>query len=193
VKLSDIDLRDVGNEIVMVGALYQGKGECFVVMFPDERLERNDAPDEMPLTRAEWEEFLRQADHLDTEVDVTDADGLVRKAILRKSQRQIDTYVSAFVYERDGYACRYCGRRGIPLTVDHLVLWEERGATVPENLVTACRKDNKTRGRMHYADWLRFPYYLRVSAALTPEQRAANEALVATLPGIPLVNRQRSR
>jgi 5-methylcytosine-specific restriction endonuclease McrA len=191
IALSDINLLDIGNEIVMVGAVYQGKGLTFTALFPDETLD--DYPDEMLLTREEWETLLRQADHLDTEVDVTDADGMIRKAILRKSQRLIDTHAAAFVYERDGHRCRYCGKGGIPLTVDHLVLWEEQGPSTPENLVASCRKDNKTRGRMQYADWLRFPYYLKVSQALTPAQRVANEALLATLDSIPRVARQRSR
>ncbi len=190
-KLSDIHLLDIGHEIVMVGAVYQGKGHTFVAMFPDEHLER--PPDEMRLTVEEWEALLRQTDLLEQEVEVVEGDGLVRKAILRKSQRQIDAHIMWEVYARDGYACRYCGPTRTHLTVDHLVLWEERGPTIATNLVSACRRCNKTRGRMQYADWLRSPYYTQVSPALTASQRAANEALAATLDSIPRVHRQRSR
>lgn len=49
------------------------------------------------------------------------------------------------VYERDAYACRYCGaRRG--LTLDH-VLPESRGGEVSaENLVTCCQPCNSRKG-----------------------------------------------
>ena len=79
------------------------------------------------------------------------------------------------------------------MTVDHLVRWEERGPWIEVNLVTSCRKCNKTRGDTSYADWLKSEFYLRVSKALTPEVRAANEAILGTLAGIPRVQKMRSR
>lgn len=190
-EFEDIELRAVGHEIVMVGALYQGKGQAFIAMFPEEAA----APGAsiVAMDNDDWQKLLRQADLLEREVEVNEADGSVRKAILRKSQRQIDQGVSWAVFRRDGYACRYCGRNDVPLTVDHLVLWEERGPSTEENLVSACRKCNKVRGVMQYATWLQFPYYLQASRRLTETQRATNEALVATLDSIPRVHRQRSR
>jgi 5-methylcytosine-specific restriction endonuclease McrA len=38
------------------------------------------------------------------------------------------------------------------------------GASVEDNLITACRKCNKTRGNMLYEDWLNSDYYKKVSA-----------------------------
>ena len=48
------------------------------------------------------------------------------------------------VFRRDGYTCQYCGRRGpeYPLHVDHVLPWSHGGATVLENLRTACRECN---------------------------------------------------
>ncbi|GAG09150.1 unnamed protein product, partial [marine sediment metagenome] len=92
------------------------------------------------------------------------------------------------------YKCRYCGRDDVPLTVDHLVLWEDGGPSIEENLVSACRKCNKKRGNTEYSDWLQHPYYLKVSAALLPCHQEKNEKLAPTLPGIPrVVGKRRSR
>lgn len=72
-----------------------------------------------------------------------------------------------------------------PLTVDHLVLWEEGGPSIPTNLVAADRRCNKTRGNMRYEDWLNSSYYRKVSKRLTTQQRDANRALLDTLDAIP--------
>ena len=133
----------------------------------------------------DWRTFIRQTDHLEMEVIAPDQDGKIVKAILRKSQRQVDQGTSWEVYDRDGYRCRYCGKNGIPMTVDHLVLWEEGGPATPENLVTCCRKCNKKRGNMQYKDWLQSPYYKKVSRGLIIAAIEANEAVLKTLPGIP--------
>ena len=58
------------------------------------------------------------------------------KAVIRKCQRNIEQGVSWNVFRRDGYACRYCGNKEVPLTVDHLVLWEESGPSTEANLVS---------------------------------------------------------
>jgi 5-methylcytosine-specific restriction endonuclease McrA len=118
------------------------------------------------------------------EVMRTAVDGTVTKAILRKSQRLIEQRVSWAVFKRDGYRCRYCGAEGVPLTVDHLVLWEDGGPSVEENLVSACRPCNKTRGNMSYGDWLHSRYYRQKSSKLTPEGREANDKLLSTLNSI---------
>jgi hypothetical protein len=190
-NFSEVDLSAIGHELVMVGAVYQGSGLAFLAMFPDEWAAED--MQEVNMTMDDWHALLRQADLLEREVEVNEEDGTVRKAILRKSARQIDQNVSWAVFRRDGYTCRYCGRSDAPLSVDHLVLWEDRGPSTMENLVTACKKCNRTRGRKSYAEWLLSPYYQRVAAALTVAQRAANAALEATLASVPLVHRQRSR
>lgn len=202
-KLSDTrgattDILKFGNEYQMVAVLYAGQGQTFLAVLPgDEDNPRHDLLDDvdvLDLDLADWQRLLRQTDLLETEILQRAGDGTILKAIMRKSQRQIEQGISWAVYHRDGYACRYCGKgSGIPLTVDHLVCWEVGGPSTVENLVAACRKCNKTRGQTPYADWLRHPYYLKVSQqGLTRAQLLANEALAATLSSIPLVTHVRS-
>lgn len=61
------------------------------------------------------------------------------------------------IKERDGYACVYCGATaqssGAPLHLDHVVTKGMGGATVPENLVCACRRCNSSRKIMSVEAW----------------------------------------
>lgn len=50
------------------------------------------------------------------------------------------------VIARDGDACRYCGARGVRLTIDHVVPLNLNGPTTPENLVRACAPCNSGKG-----------------------------------------------
>lgn len=54
----------------------------------------------------------------------------------------------AWVLERDGYACRYCGASGpdVVLEVDHITPRRRDGKTTPRNLATACRPCNRRKG-----------------------------------------------
>lgn len=153
IKLSSLDLLDVGHTIQLYGAMYSGPGGIFMIPLPDE--DGNEALCQpytlLEMSAAEWEVFLRQTDLLEMKGPA--------KAILRKSQRQIDQNISWAVFRRDGYACRYCGRDNVPLTVDHVILWEECGLSVEENLISSCRRCNKLRGSMQYGDWLDSPQY----------------------------------
>lgn len=214
-KLADLDLLAIGNEIGLSGAVFSGQGKLILCMFPEERgsVMAPDGTDRMVyfLPRAsgedgdlldvhvldmddeDWKKFLRQTDVLEAEVLRMASDGTLAKVVLRKSARMIEARVSWHVFKRDGYRCRYCGRDDVPLTVDHLVLWEEGGPSVPENLVSACRKCNKTRGRTPYAEWLESRSYRTVSKGLTAEVREANAALSGTLDAIPRMVHTKSR
>lgn len=209
-KLEDINLLSVGHSIQMAGAIYVGEGKAYLAFFPDEHLEfiqegvylrppgSNSiddyvAVDSLLMDPAGWETFLRQTDLLETEVSAKAANGTVEKALVRKSQRQIEQGVSWRVFKRDGYACRYCANDDIPLTVDHLVTWESGGPSTVGNLVAACRKCNKTRGDREYAVWLQHPYYLKVSQNLSEAVREANVRLVETLDKIPRLAHKRTR
>lgn len=207
-KLSELDLLSIGNTIQLAGALFAGESKLFLVPFPEDQGDFKGYGDfwyETPageellvevlhLDAADWETFIRQTDILETEVLQNASDGTLAKVVLRKSTRQIDTKVSWRVFHRDGFKCRYCGEGpGIPLTVDHLVLWEEGGPSIQENLTAACKKCNKTRASTPFEEWLHHPYYLRVSRNLTQQTREANNALVATLKAIPRVANKRSR
>lgn len=191
-KLSDLDIRAFGNTIQLAGAVFQGEGKCIFATFPE------DADPALVLQHLEmsledWQVLLRQTDLMETEVLAKASDGTLAKIILRKSQRQIEQGVSWKVFKRDGYACRYCSADDVPLTVDHLVTWESGGPSIVDNLVSACRKCNKTRGDLSYADWLNHPYYLKVSKNLTDSVREANTRLLGTLDKIPLNVHKRSR
>ncbi len=209
-RFSDIQLLSVGHSIQMAGAIYVGDGKAYLAFFPDEHLDLvakdvylkppalgASLDDYVPvesllMDSEEWQAFLRQTDLLETEVSIV-ANGTVEKAILRKSQRQIEQGVSWKVFKRDGYACRYCGNADVPLTVDHLVTWESGGPSTVANLVSACRKCNKVRSDTEYPAWLQHAFYQKVSQNLSEATRQANVKLVETLAQIPRLVHKRSR
>lgn len=189
--LHDLDIHAIGDTIQLTGVIYASADTAYLCYFPKED---DDLPTQvLKMNEDDWKAFIRQTDLLEVEILEKAEDGTITKAILRKSQRQIDQVVSWNVFRRDGYRCRYCGRNNVPLTVDHLVTWEEGGPTVEDNLVSACKKCNKTRGRTEYAAWLASKDYRKVSERLTPADHAANQALVPTLDAIPRVTHIRSR
>lgn len=213
-QLKDVNLLSFGNTINLAGAVYLGEGKAYLVMLPESLGSLTVRPpnklshephfvedrsgeayelEELTLSREDWTTFLRQTDLLETEVlQKAGEDGKLVKAIVRKSQRQISQDVSWQVFRRDGYSCRYCGTNDSPLTVDHLVLWEDGGPSEAPNLLSACKKCNNRRGNSTYEEWLKDDYYLRVSANLTAETRQANQDIVKTLDGIHKLKHKRS-
>jgi hypothetical protein len=190
-KFSDLNLLSFGHTIQITGAIFSGEGKSYLCFFP---ADENDLPLEvLELNTDEWNQLIRQTDLLETEVLSKASDGTLAKVILRKSARQVSQAVSWNVYRRDGYRCRYCGKDDVPLTVDHLVVWEECGPSIEANLVSACRKCNKTRGNMQYADWLCSPYYKRVSRGLSSLTRCDNADLLRTLDSIPRSPHKKSK
>lgn len=189
-----VDLLRFGHGIRFVGVIFQDakSNQDMQFFFPCENSVEIRPSTSATLTLAEWLLLLEQVDTLRVEVDTETPEGAVRKAIVRKSQRQVDSAVSWLVYHRDCFRCRYCGRGLCPLTVDHLVRWEVGGPSTPANLVACCRKCNAARGDTEYPDWLSSSYYASVSRRLTEEERTANALLASTLPSIRRV-RQRSR
>jgi len=181
----DFPLADVGTSIQLVGGIWAGNGVTYLFQFPEYGHEYDTQVIEM--SKDDWKALLRQSDLLETEVLSKCEDGKLYKAVVRKCQRNIDQQVSWNVFKRDGYACRYCGRDDVPLTVDHLVLWEKGGPSTEANLVSSCKKCNKTRGNTEYADWLNHQYYARVRENLSTEQRQINQDVAYTLNSIELV------
>lgn len=205
-KFEDLNLMQVGHSILMSGAIFSDDENVYLCMFPNQHGElRSDVALSFADTDSDakvhtlnmdvdqWTQFVRQTDLMETEILAKDTDGKIIKAIVRKCQRQIDGQVMWRVFKRDGYKCRYCGNSGIPLTVDHLILWEEGGPSIDKNLITACRKCNKTRGNTSYVDWLNHPVYRKVSRNLTEAEKAANVAVASTLDSIQRVHHVRSR
>lgn len=184
-KLQDINILDIGNTIQLSGAIWSGNGKHYLCFVPDEFDEADKYDFEILEMGVEnWERFIKQTDLLETEILAKDSSGGLVKTLIRKSTRQIDNKIQWKVFQRDAYTCRYCGRTGVPLTVDHLILWENGGATIEKNLVSACKKCNKTRGNTEYAEWLQHPYYLRVSEKLSQSIKEKNMELVSTLDTI---------
>jgi len=190
-KFSDINLLDFGNEILIGGIIYSSRDNNYICLLPDENCENDFSVFELNLD--EWTKIIRQTDLMETEILSQTENGEIIKVIIRKTTRVIEQGISWVVYKRDNYQCRYCGKDGIPMTVDHLVLWENGGPSIKENLVTSCRKCNKVRGNLSYKEWLNHPFYLEKSQNLTQEVKELNLQLIKTLDNIPLRIHKRNR
>lgn len=190
-KLSDFDILEFGHSIQITGMILSGQGQHFLVRFPDEPKGNlwDDPIWVLEFDTESWEKFLYQSDVLEVELQG------VPKAIVRKSQRQIDQNVAWAVYARDEYKCRYCGNRR-PLTVDHVVTWESGGPSVIENLISSCRPCNRLRGMRTYVEWLGSADYKRISQGnVAGSVDARNHELLTQLPHLETlrVEKQRSR
>jgi len=51
-----------------------------------------------------------------------------------------------YVLSRDKHTCRYCGKSGVILNLDHVVPRSRGGATRPDNLVASCIRCNMAKG-----------------------------------------------
>lgn len=58
----------------------------------------------------------------------------------------------AAVFERDGYACTYCGDTA-DLACDHILPVSRGGGNEMENLTTACRTCNSSKGAKTPEEW----------------------------------------
>ena len=47
---------------------------------------------------------------------------------------------------RDNFQCQYCGKKNVPLTIDHIVPRDRGGSVGWENLICACVKCNNIKG-----------------------------------------------
>jgi len=176
-NFEDLNLLEVGNTLEIIGVVYGTDRRNIIIMLPDEGLI---APVEvMNPTIEEWQQIVRQSDM--KEIEGMDRD---KKIILRKSTRQIEQKIMWEVYRRDEYTCRYCGVTDRPLTVDHVVLWEEMGPSIPLNLISSCKKCNSKRGNMQYEDWLQSPQYLSQIPKIPVNFIAANSLALTYIPEI---------
>ena len=188
-KIAGIELLEFGNTYQISGVVFNTEDTSKVLLLTNEELGSLEGV--YDLTLEEWQTLIQQTDLL--EVEVEGPLDKVKKALVRKTQRQIEQAVSWAVYKRDDYACRYCGNDNIPLTVDHLVLWEKGGPSIIENLVSSCKKCNRTRGNTEYTEWLESDYYKRVATKLSKSTILDNWNLAATLPGIQRVKVMKKR
>jgi hypothetical protein len=168
IKVKDFNPNELliyGNQLEISGFVMGNGQRQDIILFPDE-FPVADHAFVLP-TQEQMSNLLYQLDVLGI--------GTNEKKILRKSHRQIDSDIIWAVYRRDNYKCRYCGRNNVPLSVDHVVLWENGGDSLLNNMLSACRKCNKTRGNTEYLQWLLSDYYNKVNQNLTPLQKQENE------------------
>ena len=184
-KLEDINILEFGNSIQMTSVVYSKDGLNYLCILPDENKEEilNNNLTLLDLSVTDWEKLLRQTDLLEVEKKTGEF-----KAVVRKSQRQIDQNESWFCFRRDHYTCRYCGRDDIPLTVDHIILWEDGGASVRENLLSCCKPCNRTRGNIPYEKWINSVSYKNRSVNLTIEVCQSNLDIVSKLEELKKLN-----
>jgi len=167
------DLKDVGHTIQVAGVLLNSSNETFALLLPNENFYFQEGGVTIcSLSDKEWVQLFWQSDILETEVPTKHG-----KAIVRKAERQISNFISWNVFRRDEYTCRYCGKNDVPLTVDHVVLWEEGGPSIEDNLVACCRKCNQKRGNLRYKAWLKSDLYKSVSVNLSEKFKVMNEIL----------------
>lgn len=190
--MAQLNLLDLGNTIQVAGVIYADAEVAYLCMMPEEPI-KDKVLRVLDLDQEDWEKIIKQTDLVETEVLTRAPNGKLAKIIVRKSTRQIEQNVSWAVFRRDGYRCRYCGAKNRPLTVDHLVTWEDGGPSTEENLVACCRACNKARGNTPYEDWLNHPFYLKVSRQLEADVFRANKALADTLHKIPRRMHSRGR
>jgi len=183
IALKDINLLDVGNTIHIAGLIMSSGHTDYYCYLPEEKI----CPGQKILSMdlSEWEKFIQQTDVCETEILAKDKTGKLVKVLMRKANRQIDAGVTWKVFDRDGYVCRYCGIKAVPMTVDHLICWEDGGPSIESNLVTSCRKCNKLRGNMKYQVWIESADYLKRSQFLTEDQKKKNSDVLKVLGNIP--------
>jgi len=181
IKLDDINLLDVGNNIGITGSIWtDNNGVSYIALFPGFTLDDLGELQTLEMSLDDWTKFIRQADLVETEILKND-NGNLKKVIVRKTARLIDTRMQWRVFQRDNYTCRYTGETGIPLSVDHIDLWEDGGATVDENLLSVSKKANKLRGNIPYEEWINSDVYKKISQNLPEEIKQANLDIVSRL------------
>ena len=82
------------------------------------------------------------------------AEGMIFKApavmrlikLIRTIYRARVPFSKRNVLVRDGFKCAYCGARGKPLTIDHIIPRARGGASSFENCVACCRACNHAKG-----------------------------------------------
>jgi HNH endonuclease len=192
----DVNLLEVGHTTQLVGAIYMDDKNSRVLLcpFPDEASDLKGVMIEyLYLNADEWAQVLLQGDVLNVEILIKESDGQIKKAIVRKGNRNIDQSISWKVFRRDSYTCRYCGANDVPLTVDHIILWEAGGPSTFENLITACKKCNRVRGNTPYRQWILSTDYQNRSRALSPITKNENMAVIGRLDSIQTTDQVRSR
>lgn len=84
-------------------------------------------------------------------------EGSRRRAARRRARQDVSEAewysLRAEAFERDGYACTYCGDTDGPHEVDHVVPLSRGGASTIENLTVACRSCNASKKDKLVSEW----------------------------------------
>ncbi len=67
--------------------------------------------------------------------------------------RQVWRLLRQTVFERDGWACVYCGKRSGTMTCDHIVPVSRGVSSTLDNLVTACLSCNMAKATKTLEEW----------------------------------------
>lgn len=186
-------IKEVGINAGISGIVFDGKTGAVTVMLPGVN---SLDPLGHPVFETDVEMFKKMVRQMDTQETTLYSGDKNKKTIVRKTQRQLDNKISWKVFARDEYTCRYCGREGsegVPMSYDHVKLWEEGGENTMENGVCACRKCNKTRGNTDYSEWLDSDEYSRTSKNVSEKFRNENEKLRGKYRNFPERISKRSR
>lgn len=85
----------------------------------------------------------------DYEISVQDAYDWFNQAIMSKRLYGVDynqwKKVREKIFKRDDWTCKYCGKRGGILEVDHIIPISKNGTNHLSNLTTACRSCNRQK------------------------------------------------
>jgi 5-methylcytosine-specific restriction endonuclease McrA len=72
------------------------------------------------------------------------------------------------ILRRDDYTCQYCGQKGGPLTIDHVIPRRKGGRHTWTNLVAACQDCNRIKGGLSpveaHMSLIRQPFEPRATA-----------------------------
>ena len=157
IGFENIDIMKFGNELRISGMIFSKGQDLYFIPVPNTDYMRLHI---VEADKDDWDKLVYQLDNVETVVHAKDENGKLEKIIVRKSQRRLEEKIIWNVFRRDNYTCQYCGKNDVPLTVDHVVRWENMGQTHEDNLITACKKCNNTRGNMEIGDWLKCNYYI---------------------------------
>ena len=70
---------------------------------------------------------------------------VIRLAYVVKRPRPVRKLTRLEVFNRDQYACQYCGKEGRQLTIDHVIPRFQGGKHTWENVVSACIRCNRRK------------------------------------------------
>lgn len=84
-------------------------------------------------------------------------EGARRRAARRRARQDVSESewysLRALAFERDGYACTYCGDTEGPHEVDHIVPLSRGGTSSIDNLTVSCRACNASKRDKLISEW----------------------------------------